>query len=58
MSNEQVERILTASIDNTQINWISGDEDINKMLYKIIDKYDLEINTILLDKFKIEILRK
>jgi len=58
LSNEQVERILTASIDNTQINWISGDEDINKMLYKIIDKYDLEINTILLDKFKIEILRK
>lgn len=58
LSNEQVERILTASINNTQINWISGDEDINKMLYKIIDKYDLEINTILLDKFKIEILRK
>lgn len=58
LSDEQVRRILIASIDNTQINWISQDDDINKMLYEIIDNYDTKIDVTLLNKFKTEIPRK
>ena len=58
LSDEQIERILTASINNTQINWISQDDDINKMLYEIIDNYDNKIDVTLLNKFKTEIPRK
>ena len=58
LSDEQVRRILTASINNTQINWISQDDDINKMLYEIIDNYDTKIDVTLLNKFKTEIPRK
>lgn len=56
-SSEQVNQIITSSIENTQILWISDDEDINEMLYDIIAKNIAKIDAELLIQFKTKIPR-
>lgn len=50
-STEQVNQIISSSLENSQIYWISEDEDINEMLYVIVDKNSEKINEDLLQKF-------
>ena len=59
-SKEQLEKIVNASINNTQILWISSDDDINEMLYYIIEHYDSKNDEEkkILAKFKEKIPKK
>lgn len=56
-STEQINQILSSSLENNQIFWISEDEDINEMLYKITDKNREKIDEELLRKFNANIPR-
>lgn len=56
-STEQVNQIISSSLENTQIFWISDDEDINEMLYTIADKNREKIDDVLLQKFNVNIPR-
>ena len=56
-STEQSNQILTSSLSNNQIFWISDDEDINEMLYSIVDNNVDKIDDDLLKDFKMKIKR-
>lgn len=57
-STEQVNQILSASINNTQIYWISEDFDINEYLYNFVEKNEGKINSEILAEFKRAIPKK
>lgn len=50
-SSEQVNQILTSSINNTQVYWISEDEDINEYLHNYVETYSDKIDAELLKEF-------
>lgn len=50
-STEQINQIITSSLTNSQIFWISEDEDINEMLYNLADKNKEKINEELFQEF-------
>ncbi|MBU2974112.1 PIN domain-containing protein [Zobellia sp. B3R18] len=50
-TSEQLNRIYHAVIDNSQILWISQDEDINSILFGLIDKHKEIIDEIILTRF-------
>ena len=56
-SSEQVNQIITSSLENSQIFWISDDEDINEMLNNIVDNNKDKINEELFKEFKSKIPR-
>lgn len=56
-STEQSNQILTSSLSNNQIFWISDDEDINEMLYSIVDNNIDKIDDDLLLEFNVKIKR-
>lgn len=54
-SSEQINQILSSSINNTQIHWISSDDDINEYLYNFVETYSDKIDAGLLKEFITEI---
>lgn len=50
-SSEQVNQILTSCLSNTQIYWISEDEDINEILHNFVTNNSENIKTELLNEF-------
>lgn len=56
-STEQINQIVSSSLENNQIFWISEDEDINEMLHVIVDKNKEKIDEALLQKFRTNIPR-
>ena len=50
-SSEQINQIITSSINNTQVYWISEDEDINEYLYNFIETYSEKLDAELLKEF-------
>lgn len=50
-STEQINQIISTSLTNTQIYWISEDEDINEILYNLADNNVEKINPELLKDF-------
>lgn len=57
-SSEQINQIITSSINNTQVYWISEDEDINEYLYNFVETYSDKIEPTLLNEFKRVIPKK
>jgi hypothetical protein len=57
-SCEQINQIITSSINNTQVLWISEDLDINEYLYNYIETYSDKIDAELLKEFLKAIPRK
>ncbi len=55
---KQVIKIIKISLNNTQVYWIGQDEDINTMLYDIIEKNKNIIDVNLLKEFKEKIPKK
>lgn len=56
-SSEQVNEILSTSLNNNQVFWISGDDDINEILYDIIDKNKEKIDEEILRDFQSRVKR-
>lgn len=50
-TKEDVSNIVEASLNNSQIFWISQDEDINKMLYDIVEVNKEKLSEDLLNEF-------
>jgi hypothetical protein len=50
-SSEQINQIIASSINNTQVYWISEDEDINEYLYDFVENYSEKIDAELLKEF-------
>ncbi|WP_299051779.1 PIN domain-containing protein [uncultured Polaribacter sp.] len=50
-STEQANQYVSASLNNTQIYWISDDEDINEYLYEFVNKNKEKIDIELLAEF-------
>lgn len=50
-TKEDVSNIVEASLNNTQIFWISQDEDINKMLHNIVEVNKEKLSEDLLNEF-------
>ncbi|WP_336127892.1 PIN domain-containing protein [Mesoflavibacter sp. CH_XMU1422-2] len=50
-STEQANQYVSASLDNSQIYWISEDEDINEYLHEFVEKNKDKINADLLTQF-------
>jgi hypothetical protein len=50
-SSEQINQIINSSINNTQVYWISEDEDINEYLYNFIEIYSEKLDAELLKEF-------
>lgn len=50
-TEEDVSNIVEASLNNSQIFWISQDEDINKMLYDIVEVNKDKLSEELLNEF-------
>ncbi|MGM0580494.1 MAG: PIN domain-containing protein [Bacteroidota bacterium] len=57
-TKKQLNDIVEASIHNSQINWIGTDEDINDMLYSILEGNDEKIEQNNLNQFKKEIPKR
>jgi hypothetical protein len=57
-SSEQINQIISASINNTQVYWISDDDDINEYLYNFIETYSDKIEPALLKEFQKGIPKK
>ena len=57
-SSEQINQIISASINNTQVYWISDDDDINEYLYNFIETYSDKIEPELLKEFQKGIPKK
>lgn len=56
-SSEQINQIIQSSMDNTQIFWISQDEDINEMLYELANKNKEKIDETIFHQFTNKIPR-
>ena len=50
-SSEQANQYVSASLNNSQIRWISDDEDINEYLYEFVIKNEDKIDKELLEDF-------
>jgi len=50
-STEQANQYVSASLNNSQIRWISDDEDINEYLYEFVEKNNDKIEPELLKDF-------
>lgn len=50
-TSEQANDYLSACLNNSQVYWISDDEDINEYLYKFVDANKENIDTTLLSEF-------
>lgn len=50
-SSEQINQIISTSINNTQVYWISEDEDINEILYGFVESNTEKIEPELLKEF-------
>lgn len=50
-SSEQINQIITSSVNNTQVYWISEDEDINEYLYNFVETYSEKLDAELLKEF-------
>lgn len=50
-STEQANQYVSASLNNSQILWISEDEDINEYLHEFVEKNKDKINAELLNEF-------
>lgn len=57
-SSEQINRILQIALENTQLYWIVNDDDINGVLFQLIDKYKSIIDEQILESFLSKIVRK
>jgi predicted nucleic acid-binding protein len=54
-TSDQINRIIEASLDNYQIYWISNDFDINEILYNFIDKYGINMDDGIKQRFMVNV---
>ncbi|CAG2533457.1 hypothetical protein MAR621_03659 [Maribacter dokdonensis] len=56
-TSDQINRIFFQTFSNSQLYWISEDEDINQILYNLYDKYKDKLDESILMEFESKIKR-